>query len=72
MNIPFVTFKNLEKEIDKELREAFERVYQASWYIERKEDEAFEREFASFCGANYCVGCGNGLDALTLILKALD
>lgn len=71
MNIPFVTFKNLEKELDNEIREAFNRVYHASWYIGGKEDEAFEREFAHFCGSKYCVGCGNGLDALTLSLKAL-
>lgn len=42
-----------------------------SWYIEGKEDAAFEAAFADYCGAKYCVGCGNGLDALVLILKAL-
>jgi len=71
MNIPFVTFKPLEKELDAELRGAFDRVYANSWYIEGKEDEAFEKAFASYCGARYCVGCGNGLDALMLSLKAL-
>lgn len=71
MNISFVTFKPLEKELDKELRGAFNRVYTNSWYIEGKEDEAFEKAFASYCEAAYCVGCGNGLDALMLSLKAL-
>lgn len=71
MNIPFVTFKPLEKELDTELREAFERVYSNSWYIEGREDEAFEKAFAEYCGTGYCVGCGNGLDALMLSLKAL-
>ena len=42
MKIPFVSFKPLEKELDKELREAFERVYTRSWYIEGEEDKAFE------------------------------
>ena len=71
MKIPFVSFKPLEKELDNELRAAFERVYETSWYIEGKEDAAFEKSFAEFCGVNYCVGCGNGLDALVLALKAL-
>ena len=71
MKIPFVSFKPLESELDTELRAAFERVYSSSWYIEGKEDAAFEKSFAEFCGVNYCVGCGNGLDALVLALKAL-
>lgn len=71
MNIPFVSFKTIEKELDSDLRRAFERVYTNSWYIEGKEDEAFEKSFAFYCEANYCVGCGNGLDALMLSLKAL-
>ena len=71
MNIPFVSFKPLEKELDSELRAAFERVYSASWYIEGKEDTAFEEAFAKFCDSKYCVGVGNGLDALFLALKAL-
>lgn len=72
MNIPFVTFRNLEKELDTELRNAFERVYTASWYIGGREDEAFEHEYAEYFGVRHCVGCGNGLDALTLALKALE
>lgn len=71
MNIPFVTFKNLEKELDTEIRQAFERVYKSSWYIGGKENEAFEKEYADYYKINYCVGCGNGLDALTLSLKAI-
>ncbi len=71
MKIPFVTFKPLERELDSELRTAFERVYNNSWYIEGKEDEFFEHEFAKYCKTNYCVGVGNGLDALMLALKAL-
>lgn len=71
MNIPFVSFKPMEKELDSELRGAFERVYSASWYIEGKEDENFEKAFAAFCNRKYCIGVGNGLDALMLALKAL-
>ena len=71
MNIPFVTFKPMEAELDKELREAFDRVYTRSWYIEGVEDAAFEKAFAEYCDSKYCVGVGNGLDALFLALKAL-
>lgn len=71
MKIPFVSFKLLEKELDKDLRAAFERVYTNSWYIEGQEDAAFEKAFAKYCNIQYCIGCGNGLDALMLALKAL-
>lgn len=72
MKIPFVSFLPLEHELDQELRAAFERVYMRSWYIHGVEDENFEKEFAKYCGTGYCVGVGNGLDALMLSLKALD
>lgn len=71
MNIPFVSFKPMEKELDADLRQAFERVYTNSWYIAGKEDEAFELSFAEYCSVKYCIGTGNGLDALMLSLKAL-
>lgn len=71
MKIPFVTFKPLEAELDKDIRIAFERVYTRSWYIDGIEDEAFEKAFAEYCNRKYCVGVGNGLDALFLALKAL-
>lgn len=71
MKIPFVTFKPMETELDKELRAAFETVYTNSWYIEGTEDEKFEKALAEHTKTKYCVGCGNGLDALMLSLKAL-
>lgn len=72
INIPFVSFLPLEQEIDNGIREAFERVYKRSWYIGGVEDENFEKAFAQYCGVEYCIGTGNGLDALMLALKALD
>lgn len=71
MKIPFVSFLPMEKELDKDLRAAFERVYTRSWYIDGAEDEAFEKAFAEYCGTEYCVGVGNGLDALVMALKSL-
>lgn len=71
MKVPFASFKPMEKELDAELKRAFERVYENSCYIGGNEDEKFERAFAQYCNTSYCVGCGNGLDALMLTLKAL-
>lgn len=72
MEIPFVSFRPMEEELDKDIRSAFERVYENSWYIDGNEDRAFEDAFANYCGSAYCVGVGNGLDALLLSLKALE
>lgn len=71
MKIPFVSFLPMEHELDADLRAAFERVYTNSWYIEGKEDTAFENAFAKYCTVKYCAGVGNGLDALMLVLKAI-
>ena len=71
MKVPFVSFRPMERELDQELRAAFDRVLSSSWYISGAEDESFEKAFAAYCGVRYCVGCGNGLDALALSLRAL-
>ncbi|EMF49991.1 DegT/DnrJ/EryC1/StrS family aminotransferase [Streptococcus parauberis] len=71
MKIPFVSFLPMEKELNDELRNAFETVLTNSWYIGGNEDKKFEESFAKYCETDYCVGVGNGLDALLLSLKAL-
>lgn len=71
MKIPFLTFVPLERELNDNLRSAFDRVFTRSWYIKGVEGETFEKAFAGYCGAKYCIGVGNGLDALMLALKAL-
>lgn len=55
-----------------ELEESFFRVTTSENYILGKEVESFERQFASYLGIKHCLGCGNGLDALYVILKALE
>ena len=52
------------------IKQAVERVVDSGWYLKGAETEAFERAYAAFTGTAHCVGCGNGLDALTLILRA--
>ncbi len=71
MKVPFVSFLPMERELDNDIRSAFERVYQRSWYIEGEEDKTFESAFANYFNIKHCIGCGNGLDALMLALKAL-
>ncbi len=70
MQISFSSFDAMHNEIKEEVIEKFKEVYEKNWYIQGQEVELFEKEFAEYCGAKYCVGCGNGLDALFLILKA--
>lgn len=70
MKIPFASFLPIEQEISNELQTAFNRVLTRSWYIGGPEDTAFEEAFAEYCGAKFCIGVGNGLDALMLALKA--
>ena len=71
MIVPFVSFLPMEKELENDLKIAFNRVLTHSWYISGVENDNFEKAFADYCGAQFCIGVGNGLDALTLALKAL-
>lgn len=70
--IPFVSLKPMHDEIMDELGRAYERVMSSEIFIQGEECNKFEEEFADYCGAKYCVGCGNGLDALFLTLKAYE
>lgn len=70
--IPFLDLKAAYHELAKELDEAVLRASHSGWYIGGPEVEAFETAFAQYTHAQHCVGVGNGLDALTLALRALD
>lgn len=72
MHVPFSTFNYMHSEIRDEILKKFTDVYDAGWFIKGNEVSQFEKEFAQFCNAKYCVGVGNGLDAIYLALKALD
>lgn len=69
--IPFLDIKALYLEIQEELDAAYRRVMESGWYILGQEVEAFEKEFAQYCGVKHCVGVGNGLEALHLIIRAM-
>jgi dTDP-4-amino-4,6-dideoxygalactose transaminase len=70
MTVPFLDLKSLNHVMNTELKEACARVIDSGWYISGSELKNFEKEFASYCGTKYCLGLANGLDALTLTLRA--
>lgn len=72
MRIPFLDLKAPYLELKDEIDAAYERVMRSGWFILGDEIKAFEEEFAAYCGVKHCIGVANGLDALHLILRALD
>lgn len=72
MNIPFLDLNAPYRELKSELDSAYERVMESGWFIMGAEVEAFEHEFATYCGVKHCIGVGNGLEALHLILRAYE
>ena len=70
--IPFLDVGAAYRELKAEIDVAIRRVLDAGWYILGPEVEAFEAEWATYCDTNYAVGVANGLDALTLALRALE
>ena len=70
MNIPFLSLKDVTALHGAEINEAVSRVVNGGWYLQGKENEKFEANYAKFIGTKYCVGCANGLDALIWIFRA--
>lgn len=70
MMIPFVDLRTPHLALQSEFEHAFKRVLRSGWFILGQEVDHFETEFASYCGVEHCIGVGNGLDALYLVLVA--
>ena len=68
--IPFLDLKSINTQYAEELKKACSKVIDSGWYIMGSELTAFEQEFAAYCGTKYAIGVANGLDALTLVLRA--
>ncbi len=68
--IPFLNLKDINAQYREDLIEACTKVIDSGWYIQGNECQAFEKEFAEYCGTKYAIGVANGLDALTLIIRA--
>ncbi len=72
MKIPFLDLARVHQSIQGSLDAAFRRVVDSGWFILGPELEAFEVEYAEYCEVKHCIGVGNGLEALHLLLKAYD
>jgi len=72
MQIPFLSFEYQNQIIRKDILQTFEGFFDSNWYVLGERVKNFEKEYANFNGVNYCIGVGNGLDALHLSLKALN
>lgn len=70
LQIPYLDLGTIHKPIQKELDVAYQEVMERQWFIGGEADKKFEETFAAYCGARHCVGTGNGLDAIGLILQA--
>lgn len=68
--IPFLDIKAINKPFEAAFQQKLTEFLERGWYILGDEVKAFEAEFAAYCGSNYCVGVGNGLDAIILTFKA--
>ena len=67
--IPFIDLVKINKRFEDEFKSVFNSFLDSGYYILGSHVKAFEKEFASYCGVSHCIGVGNGLDALRLILE---
>lgn len=70
--VPFLDLKEINSQYQPEIDMAIKKVNESGWYILGKEVDEFETKFAEYCGVKHCIGVGNGLEALILILKAWE
>lgn len=68
--IPFLDLKALNAQYTQQFEQAFDQVLNSGWYIQGEQCQAFEQEFAVYCETKHCIGVANGLEALTLIIRA--
>lgn len=72
MQVPFFSLSEIHQPLKSKFLEAAALIFDSNGYILGKEVQSFETNFAKFCSSNYCIGVGNGLDALKVALKTLD
>ncbi len=71
MNIPYLDLKRVNFNVQNKIDEVYQKIMETQWFIRGEYCKEFEQEFAAYCGAKYCVGVGNGLDAIRLILQGM-
>ena len=67
--IKFLDLHKINERFRKETDDRIKQVLDSGWYLLGEQDKAFEKNFAAYCGAKHCIGCANGLEALSLIIK---
>lgn len=72
MTIPFLSLKATNQVYEEQIAKAITEVIASGWYILGDRVRQFEEDFAKYCGTKHCIGVANGLDALTILLKASD
>ena len=70
MKVDFLSLKDVTALHAEEIKEAARRVIDSGWYLQGKENEAFEQHYADYIGTKHCIGCANGLDALIWVFRA--
>lgn len=68
--IKFLDLQKITQKYAEEIHEAVDRVVDSGWYLQGKENERFEADYARYIGTKYAIGCANGLDALIWIFRA--
>ena len=71
MIVPFLDLQKITESFEPQLSQAVNQVVTSGWYLNGEQNQYFEKEFSQYIGTDFCVGVGNGLDALTLILTAM-
>ena len=72
MNIPFLSLQSSNQVYESQIIEAVTETITSGWYILGNRLQQFEEDFARYCGTKYCIGVANGLDALSILLKASE
>ena len=68
--IPYLSLQRVTNEHLTEIQQAVNKVIESGWYLQGQAVQTFEKQYAEYIGTRHCVSCANGLDALTLILRA--
>lgn len=70
MNIPYYSLKAVTAQHEEEIQHAVAQVVESGWYLQGEAVQRFEQHYADYIGTRHCIGVANGLDALTLTLRA--
>lgn len=68
--IKFLDLQKITEKYADEIHEAVNRAVDSGWYLQGEENKRFENDYANYIGTTFCIGCGNGLDALIWIFRA--